>query len=54
MSFQESMMRWWVGRKRPEELESMMGEMMPQMMEKMGSQGMPQMMEKMGTRKSKI
>lgn len=52
MGFQESMMHWWLGRKRPEDLESMMS----QMMDKMGPEGtakmmggmMPQMMDKMG------
>ena len=60
MKFQESMMHWWMGRKNPEELEAimgqMMGDMMPKMRNEMGPEGMatmmgdmiPQMMEKMG------
>ncbi len=55
MGFQQRMMNMMMGRKSPEDVSKMMGEMMPQMMEKMGSEGMskmmgemmPQMMEKM-------
>ncbi len=42
------MMNMMMGRKSPEDVTKMMGEMMPQMMEKMGPEGMAKMMGKMG------
>ena len=56
MGFQQRMMNMMMGRKSPEDMTKMMGEMIPQMMEKIGSEGMskmmgemmPQMMSKMG------
>ena len=58
MKFQESIMHWWMGRKNPEELEAMMGQMMTEMMAKLGPGGIatmvgdmiPKMDERNGTR----
>ncbi len=57
MGFQQRMIHMMMGRKSPEDVTKMMGEMMPQMMGKMGREGMakmmgemmPQMMEGMGS-----
>jgi hypothetical protein len=47
MGFQQRMMNMMMGRKNPEDVAKMMGEMMPQMMEKMGPEGMAKMMGEM-------
>jgi hypothetical protein len=42
------MMNMMMGKKSPEDMTKMMGEMMPQMMEKMGPEVMSKMMGEMG------
>ncbi len=48
MGFRQRMMNMMMGKKSPEDITKMMGEMMPQMMEKMGPEGMSKMMGEMG------
>ncbi len=47
MGFQQRMMNMMMGRKSPEDMAKMMGEMMPQMMEGMGSGDMMEAMHEM-------
>lgn len=44
MGFQQRMMNMMMGRKSPEDMTKMMGEMMPQMMGKMGHEEIERMM----------
>lgn len=47
MGFQQRMMNRMIGRKSPEDMTKMMGEMMPQMMGKMGPKEIERMMIEM-------
>jgi len=44
MGLEKTMMKRWMGRKKPEAIAAMMNEVMPMMMEKMGPAGMAKMM----------